>query len=151
MKIILMRHGEAERQTAKDSERQLTKFGRQQAEETAHYILGQYEPDVFVVSPYDRAKQTLSAFTEKRPDVPISVNANITPDNDPMKGLRSLMDIEGECIVVVCHMSIVAKMAALLCADEPESYSLAEARVFEAEFIAPDMANELDRYVPKQN
>ena len=35
MKIILMRHGEAEHQTQQDSKRTLTKLGQQQAAEKA--------------------------------------------------------------------------------------------------------------------
>lgn len=148
MKVILMRHGEAEYQTTQDAKRQLTALGRQQAATTADYILSKYEPDAFVVSPYDRAQQTLAAFTEQRPDVPVQILDNITPDDDPMKALHALLDVAGECVVVVCHMPIVAKMAALLTATHPESYSLAEARVFEAEFIAADMGDELERFVP---
>lgn len=151
MKVILMRHGEAERQTHQDSERTLTELGQKQASETAQYIVDNYNPDVFVVSPYIRAQQTLQALTTLKPDVPIKVHSDITPDDDAMQGLRGLIDVKGQCVVVVCHMPIVAKMAALLTADTPESYHLAEARVFEAELIAPDMGEEVDRYVPKSS
>lgn len=151
MKIILMRHGEAERQTQLDSERTLTALGRQQAAETAQYIMERYDPDVFIVSPYLRAQQTLEALTVLRPQVQVQVQTNITPEDDAMKALHTLMEVEGKCVVVVCHMPIVAKMAALLTADTPESYQLAEARIFEAEFIAADMGSEIDRYVPKQS
>lgn len=150
MKVILMRHGQASYESEHDSERQLTEFGEQQAAETAEYLLKKYSPDVFVVSPYDRAQQTLAAFTKQKPDVPVIVRDTITPDDNAMTGLKSLIDIEGECVLVVCHMPIVAKMAGLLCAQDPESYALAEARVFEAELIAPDMGDEVERYVPKQ-
>lgn len=149
MKVILMRHGEAERQTQQDSERTLTELGQKQAAETAQYIVDTYSPDVFVVSPYVRAQQTLQALTKLKPDVPIKVHPDITPEDDAMQGIRGLIEVEGQCVVVVCHMPIVAKMAALLTADTPEPYHLAEARVFEAELIAPDMGQELDRYVPK--
>lgn len=151
MKVILMRHGEAERQTQQDSERQLTQLGQQQAAETAQYIIDNYNPDVFVVSPYVRAQQTLQALSVLKPDVPVKVIDNITPEDDAMQGLQALMEVQGECVVVVCHMPIVAKMAALLTAETAESYQLAEARVFEAELIGADMGDELDRYVPKKN
>lgn len=150
MKVILMRHGEAEYQTQQDSKRTLTKLGQQQAAETAQYIVDNYNPDVFVVSPYVRAQQTLQALTALKPDVPVKVHLDITPDDNAMPALHSLMDVEGECVVVVCHMPIVAKMAALLTADTPEPYQLAEARVFDADFIAADMGSEVERYVPKQ-
>lgn len=148
MKIILMRHGEAERQTQQDSERTLTDLGQQQAAQTAQYIVDNYNPDVFVVSPYIRAQQTLQALTTLKPDVPVKVHQDITPGDDPKQALRSLMDVEGQCVVVVCHMPIVARMAALLTAKPSESYHLAEARIFEAELIAADMGDEIARYVP---
>ncbi|WP_296403924.1 phosphohistidine phosphatase SixA [Psychrobacter sp.] len=149
MKVILMRHGEAERQTQQDSERTLTDLGQQQAAETAQYIVDKYNPDLFIVSPYVRAQQTLQALTTLKPDVPVKVQSNITPEDEPTRALHDLTDVEVGCVVVVCHMPIVAKMAALLTADVPESYHLAEARIFDAELIAPDMGSEIDRYVPK--
>ena len=38
MKIILVRHGQAEDETRPDSARQLTDFGQQQAAQTAEFI-----------------------------------------------------------------------------------------------------------------
>ena len=55
MKIILVRHGQAEDETRPDSARQLTDFGQQQAAQTAEYVTTHYHPDCFIVSPYDRA------------------------------------------------------------------------------------------------
>lgn len=150
MKIILMRHGEAERKTQQDNKRQLTKMGVNQAEETAEYILNKYIPDAFIVSPYDRAQQTLEAFKVKLPDVATNVLNNITPSDDPVVALKTLMNIEGECILIVCHMPIIAKITALLTAQYPEAYELAEARIIEAEFIGLDMGNEVDRFIPQQ-
>lgn len=151
MKIILMRHGEAEYETQPDSQRNLTELGQKQAAETAQYIVDNYDPDVFVVSPYVRAQQTLQALIALKPDVPVKVHPDITPDDDAMQALHGLMDVEGQCVVVVCHMPIVAEIAALLTADAAEPYQLAEARVFEAEIIAADMGDEVERYVPKQH
>jgi phosphohistidine phosphatase len=47
-------------------------------------------------------------------------------------------------------MSIVANIASLLTGASPESFSLAEARVFEMEFVMSGMAEEVDRFVPMQ-
>ena len=47
-------------------------------------------------------------------------------------------------------MSIVAYIAGLLTGDYPESFSLAEARVFEMDFVMAGMAKEIDRFVPEQ-
>lgn len=148
MKIILMRHGQAEDQSRPDSARQLTDYGRQQAAQTADYITAHYTPDYLVVSPYDRAQQTLAQLQSHAPNLPVLIQDNITPGDDARAALAKLGDIEAECLVVVCHMSIIANIAALLTSDSPEGFSLAEARVFEMEFVLAGMAKEVDRFVP---
>ncbi|MBH0064575.1 SixA phosphatase family protein [Psychrobacter sp. SZ93C1] len=150
MKIILVRHGQAEDESRPDSARQLTDFGQQQAIQTAEYVTAHYNPDYFVVSPYDRAQQTLAEFQSRASTVPSVVLKNITPSDDARQALIDLANIEAECLVVVCHMSIVAYIAGLLTGDYPESFSLAEARVFEMEFVMMGMATEVDRFVPEQ-
>lgn len=150
MKIILVRHGQAEDETRPDSARQLTDFGQQQAAQTAEYVTTHYQPDYFLVSPYDRAQQTLAEFQARAPKVPSSVQDNITPSDDARKALINIGNVEVECLVVVCHMSIVANIAGLLTGDYPESFFLAEARVFEMDFVMSGMAKEIDRFVPDQ-
>ena len=150
MKIILMRHGQAEDETRPDSARQLTDFGQQQAKQTAEYINAHYQPDYFVVSPYVRAQQTLAALQAQLPTVPSSIQDNLTPSDDARQALHEIADIEAKCLVVVCHMSIVAYIAGLLTGDYPESFSLAEARVFEMDFVMAGMARETARFVPDQ-
>lgn len=150
MKIILVRHGQAEDETRPDSARQLTDFGQQQAAQTAKYITTHYQPDCFVVSPYKRAQQTLAALQSRAPDVPSQVQNNLTPSDDARQALIDIGHIEAECLVVVCHMSIVAHIAGLLTSDYPEAFSLAEARVFEMDFVLAGMATEIDRFVADQ-
>lgn len=150
MKIILVRHGQAEDETRPDSARQLTDFGQQQAAQTAKYITTHYQPDCFIVSPYKRAQQTLAALQSRAPDVPSQVQNNLTPSDDARQALIDIGHIEAECLVVVCHMSIVAHIAGLLTGDYPEAFSLAEARVFEMDFVLAGMATEIDRFVPDQ-
>ncbi len=150
MKIILVRHGQAEDESRPDSARQLTDFGQQQAAQTAEYVTTHNHPDCFVVSPYERAQQTLAAFQARAPKVPSTIQNNITPADDAREALVDLADIEAECLVVVCHMSIVAHIAGLLTGEYPESFSLAEARVFEMDFVMGGMAHEVDRFVPEQ-
>ncbi|CAN6960838.1 MULTISPECIES: phosphohistidine phosphatase SixA [Psychrobacter] len=150
MKMILIRHGQAEDETRPDSARQLTDFGQQQAAQTAKYITTNYKPDRFIVSPYDRAQQTLAELQARAPTVPATVQDNITPSDDAHSALTDIAKIEAQCLVVVCHMSIVANLAALLTGDYPEAFSLAEARVFEMDFIMSGMATEVNRFVPEQ-
>ncbi|MDN5565183.1 MAG: phosphohistidine phosphatase SixA [Psychrobacter sp.] len=150
MKIILMRHGQAGEYTYPDSARELTDFGQQQAKQTADYIIDNYQPDYFVVSPYVRAQQTLKKLQAIAPKIPVTIQDNITPADDAHAALADLSRIEAECLIVVCHMSIIANIASLLTGISPESFSLAEARVFEMDFVMSGMAREIDRFVPKQ-
>lgn len=106
--------------------------------------------DRFIVSPYDRAQQTLAELQARAPTVPATVQDNITPSDDAHSALTDIAKIEAQCLVVVCHMSIVANLAALLTGDYPEAFSLAEARVFEMDFIMSGMATEVNRFVPEQ-
>ena len=150
MKIILMRHGEAENDTRPDSARQLTDYGHQQAAQTAAYIAEHYAVDLFVVSPYKRAQQTLAQLQSLLSAVPTTVSDNITPSDEAKVALAQLATMDAECMVVVCHMSLVAHLASLLTNDMPESFALAEARVFDMEFVMSGMADEVDRFVPTQ-
>ena len=150
MKIILMRHGQAEDETRPDSARKLTDLGYDQAKKTAEYVSGHYQPDFLLVSPYIRAQQTLAELQSLIPHVPAHIQQNITPSDDARQALADIAHIEVECLVVVCHMSIIAHIAALLTDDYPESFALAEARVFEMDFVMIGMAREIARFVPEQ-
>ncbi len=150
MKIILMRHGQAENHASSDSARQLTDYGQQQAIQTADYIVAHYQPDHFIVSPFDRAQQTLAQLQSRAPHLPTTVQDNITPSSDARTAFADIAKIDAECILIVCHMPIVAKLASLLTDDSPEAFALAEARVFETEFMMMGMAKELERFVPNQ-
>lgn len=155
MKIILIRHGQATAYQDNDSTRLLTDFGREQADATAEYITQRYQPNHLVVSPYVRAKQTLESFTQRMSDVPVTVQDNITPDDDAKTALQTLYDTFGDSdneqtIVVVCHMPIVAKLAALLTDDTPVSHALAEARVIDTPVLAEGLGKQVDAFIPKQ-
>lgn len=152
MKIILMRHGQAESYANVDSDsaRKLTDFGQAQALETANYLAEHYQADMLVVSPYVRAQQTAAQVNGCFSALSPVTQDNITPEDDAREALKTLGEHESDCMIVVCHMSIVAHIAALLTGDYPESFALAEARVFETEFVMMGMATEIDRFVPKQ-
>lgn len=156
MQLILVRHGEAERQTQDDAARSLTERGQRQADWTAEQILARYQPDHLVVSPLKRAKQTLQAFSKRLPNAPLAVLDCIKPDDDAALALAALAQLQAErqmdCLLVVCHMNVIAHMASLLLDgesdDRPDGFELAEARVFEQGLIFTDLSAELWRCVP---
>lgn len=156
MRIILVRHGEADPdRSGIDSARQLTDLGHQQAAQTAQFILAHCRPDLLIVSPYIRAQQTAAylqrSFAEQFGDLPTQVFDGITPDDDAAPAVQWLSQLSAECIVVVCHMNVIAYMAALLTEDAPENFALAEARIYEQPTIMLGLSNEITRFVPTQN
>lgn len=145
-----MRHGQAEGYIDADSTRQLTDLGRQQAAQTAAYLLEKYTPDRFVVSPYDRAQQTLAAFTKLAPKTPITVLKDIIPSGNATNAIEQLAELEAECLLVVCHMPIVANMAGTLIGEFEHVYALAEARVIEADVLYAGLGTQIDGFIPDQ-
>lgn len=160
MQLILMRHGEADflathsthLMQLSDDARVLTVRGQQQAELTAAQILRVYQPDLFVVSPLIRAQQTQQAFAEVCAQackgVPVLNYDGIKPEDNARVALQWLAGLQAECIVVVCHMNIIAYLAGLLCAGSPRSFELAEARVYEQPAIGLGFSSEINRFVP---
>lgn len=151
MQLILVRHGEAG-QHHQDSQRELTERGLSQARQTADYICQHYHPDALVVSPYVRAQQTLEALSSKLPDVPVTVFENITPLDDHVPAIDDFLAHaeakQAQCMVVVCHMDIVARICAALTGDAFVGFSLAEARVLEQTVIAASLSRQVAHFIP---
>lgn len=157
MHLILMRHGEADflpnllhnSLPGSDEVRVLTARGQQQAKSVAQQIITSYQPDLFVVSPLIRAQQTQQAFAQLCTDVPVLNYAGIKPEDDARIALQWISGLQAECIVVICHMNIIAYLAGLLCSESPRSFELAEARVYEQPAIGLGFSNQINHYVPQ--
>lgn len=148
MQLILMRHGEAHPPVTTDEVRQLTLTGQQQAALTAQQIMQTIQPDLFIVSPLIRAQQTRAAFEQFCPDVPILIFDGIKPEDDARTAIHWLSQQQGQCIVVVCHMNIVAYMGGLLTGEAAESFALAEARLYTQEAIGIGFSQQKQRWLP---
>lgn len=150
MKLILIRHGQAAPPVkGDDHSRPLTDLGREQASAAAKYVMKHYHPDLFVVSPLRRAQQTQAAFHKHCPDVPVVVYDGIQPDDPAKPALEWLSHLEHQCVVVVCHMNVIAYLAGLLLDEYPEAFHLAEVRVLKQDVIAAGLSVEVDRFTPK--
>lgn len=157
MQLILVRHGEAEPYQVNDAIRNLTVRGVAQAHSTASQVLEKYQPDLLVASPYFRAQQTAAGFQEVMhqkalPLLPLHTLESITPDADPRIAVDALSALSSQysaqCMVVVCHMNVIAYIAGLLLDDDAESFDLAEARVFEQSMILLGLSALKARFVP---
>lgn len=154
MKIILIRHGDAGAYSYPDNERNLSDLGRSQAGQTADWLRQNYQPSEFISSPYNRAKQTCDIVHQNFADIPLQIYEHITPNDDAKNAIAGLSYIidnlpNAACVVIVCHMNIIAHIASILTGNPPEGFNLAEARVFESEIFAPDLAVEVGRFAPK--
>lgn len=155
MKLVLMRHGEAESLRSSDADRALTAQGRQQAMATGKWLadrLATVGAVRVLSSPYRRARETALVISRLL-DAEVTEVAAITPDHDPRVALAAINTAvdAGECVVVVTHMPLVAALATwieegVLASAHP--FSVAEARVFEMPVLALQSASEEARYVP---
>lgn len=160
MQLILMRHAQAGPYVPDDAHRQLTKVGQAQALDSGNKLSSLYRPELLIVSPYDRARQTaeivLECYQAKNHHIDTIICNNITPDDDPKFGLDCLYDIcethRPGSVLVVCHMPIVARMGALLTQDYyPHGFELAEFRVYQTPHIVQGLGKEVQRYYPVAN
>ena len=149
MQLTLIRHGEAAPAVmGNDHQRPLTERGHIQAQETADFLKNIIQPDVFVVSPLLRAKETLAHLQQYFKDVPVVVCNAIKPEDDAKVAVEWLSHLPYESIVVVCHMNVVAHIASLLVSEFFNPYSLAEARIYDQAVIAPGLSTQIKSFIP---
>lgn len=155
MRLVLIRHGEAENIRSSDAERALTAMGQQQAEKTGQWLAGIIAPATpvrLLVSPYRRARETAAIIAAVLGVEPVEVAA-ITPDHDPRVALQAIAAAADGCdgVVVVTHMPLVAALASWIetgVLSSGQSFALAEARLFEMPVLAVNTASEQARYAP---
>lgn len=166
MKLIFVRHGQAGPYCADDAGRDLTDFGKQQAHETADFLVNYSKEspvNAIIASPYNRANQTATIILESLVDAeqnPAFITiSSITPDDDPNIGLDDIdcairhkfgMETDELTVIIVCHMPIVARMAAILDGLSPSGFELAECRVFGTAVMAPELAKQIAQFSPTQ-
>ncbi|MEY2864211.1 MAG: phosphohistidine phosphatase SixA [Pseudomonadota bacterium] len=148
MQLILLRHGEAERQTTTDDVRGLTPRGQRQATHMMAQLLARMTPQRLLVSPLLRARQTLEPLQRALPQVPMMVLDQLKPDDDPLIALDVLSAYDDDYVVVVCHMNIIAEIAGHLTGEMPEPFELAEARCYDMGVVMAGLATECWRMTP---
>ncbi|MDP2226759.1 MAG: phosphohistidine phosphatase SixA [Moraxellaceae bacterium] len=153
MRLVLVRHGEAEAHAASDAERALTRRGRQQALETAEWLSLRHTGHVqLLVSPYRRAQETAAVLIEHLPGVQLLTVPHITPDDDVRAALKAIAEkASAELVVVVSHMPLLARLAEWLesgAFSHGKPFGLAEGREFVLEDFLPGLAQECERHLP---
>ncbi|MFP5429536.1 MAG: SixA phosphatase family protein [Gammaproteobacteria bacterium] len=153
MRLVLVRHGEAEPLRLTDSDRALTGRGHEQAKATGRW-LASIAPSscVLACSSYRRARETANNVLTVLPQAALHVIPHVTPEDGVQKASRSIEGVaSGDMLVVVTHMPLVAALVGWLEHGVPREgrpFALAEARVFELEVWGPGMARQIDGFVP---
>jgi len=117
MKLIIMRHGEAERFRVQDNTRSLTSLGEKQASTAGKWLndyLGADMPvDIALVSSYVRAKQTYEKLSEEVVVKQKQICEDVIPEGDPKIAhdyIKVLFDegSQSKVILIVSHMPFVS-------------------------------------------
>lgn len=153
MRLVLLRHGEAEPLRAVDSERALTVRGRDQARATGTWLSSVAGPScVLVSSTYRRARETANQVMTMLPQAEFAVIDHVTPEDGVRKAVISLERVvRSELLILVTHMPLVSGLAGWLehgAEREGRPFALAEARLFELDVLGPGQARLIDVFIP---
>lgn len=115
MRIWVLRHGEAERQTQYDPDRALTLRGSDDAKAAGVFLSTIVTSALQIcASPYKRAQQTAQAAALALPHQTIATVNWLTPDFEPNEVLRALGKLPLGDILLVSHQPLVSALVGLL-------------------------------------
>ena len=124
MKLLLMRHGEAESHAQTDSDRLLTPYGREQVSAVARRLLDMdLQVEESMVSPYLRARQTAAIMSSTMVGSwPEQVSDAVTPDQSPERAASVIAECFDNTAIglVVMHQPIISRLVYYLTGqDQP--------------------------------
>jgi phosphohistidine phosphatase len=117
MKLIVMRHGEAEAQKTSDKTRNLTEYGIQQAKNAGQWLRSIFPEcarlDAALVSPFNRAQQTFTALANEVDVTIVLTAAELTPNAKIQKVQKLLFNFcnskpNVHSLLLVSHMPLVS-------------------------------------------
>ena len=119
IRIWVLRHGEAERDTQHDPERALTERGKQHARAAGEWLASVASTDLRVLaSPYRRAQQTAKKVLKAFPEKTITTVEWLVPDFDPRAALDELATFRDSELLLVSHQPLVSALIGLLVAAD---------------------------------
>lgn len=110
MKVLIVRHGQAEPNKGDDAARSLTSLGESQVSELWNALQERgVKPSRIVASPFKRTQQTAALIAAFYPDVIVETAQVLTGDNLPEDVFAWLQEQpEKDGLVLVSHMPLVA-------------------------------------------
>lgn len=120
MKVLVMRHGEAEIMASSDQLRPLTSFGQQQCLQQAHKLQQQgIKPQLVLVSPYLRAQQSFEQINQVfQQQLPQETWQQLTPYGDAslIRDYLTVVKQQGiNCLLIISHLPLVGSIVSELC------------------------------------
>lgn len=118
MKIVIMRHGEAEHFASSDEERSLTSHGRSTSYTVAQHCVtrGMQQFDKVLVSPYLRAQQTWQEISALFDAKHVEQCDDITPYGDSasvVEFIHAIAELEDlQSVLLVSHLPLVGYLTA---------------------------------------
>jgi phosphohistidine phosphatase len=115
VKLLVLRHAEAEAAAASDAERRLTAKGIDQAKRVRRFIEGHgLTPDIIVASPYVRAAET-AGIVARETGVEVVRSAALTPERSPAEAIGVLQEYHRfESVMIVGHEPLLGDLIGVL-------------------------------------
>ena len=122
MLIYLVRHGVAVDKAESDAARELTREGVLQTRSMVEKWKP-YSPtiDKALMSPYQRARQTATAFRMLFPAMPIAVDKQLEPGGDPYGVLDYIEACEAHQILLISHNPLLSNLLSVMVEGTMES------------------------------
>lgn len=117
MKLIIMRHGEAETFRVQDKRRNLTGHGEKQALDAGRWLVGYLGADtpidIALISSYARAQQTFQQLSSEVKVISSQVCDDVIPEGDPKVAhdfVKALIEDSpsSNVMLIVSHMPFVS-------------------------------------------
>lgn len=118
-RVWILRHGEAERETLRDSDRRLTDRGMSDASAVGEWLATISTPALKIfASPYTRAQQTAKQAAVALPNKSIATVSWLTPDIDPAEAVAAIDKLEFSELLLVSHQPLVSALIGVFVAND---------------------------------
>ena len=115
MHVIILRHGEAERQTSPDAKRRLTPRGHSDTRRAGVWLARQpVTPDRLIASSLVRAQQSAQEVQQAFPRLRLETKDLLVPEGDPARLLSWLEQQGAETLLLVSHLPLASDLVALM-------------------------------------
>ncbi len=116
MRLLLMRHGDAEPVASRDSQRKLTPDGRNLVAQTVQKLNVRVE--LIVTSPFVRARQTAQLASEHYPAAPVQVWDELVPSGSCVSVSTRLEQVDIDHVMLITHQPFVSDYVYYLTGQE---------------------------------